>query len=259
MRRLPVLAALLFLAACATTPGGRDARLVAELAEDPAYGVRLVDNDPNPRIGATFLLTSPDFPEMKVNLFAYLVGIGDEEEALVSIDEGLVNSLQYAQEQGVYQKLEDLELAPSEVRVSVGSRQRKGLRRLHLATLANGAQTRSISLVFYRPPFAIKYRASFSVLGNESYDREIERIVRASLGKLSVRSPSLCAQAPEDNEIRVGREVLEEGGELTVVRALGEMRVRHAQWGCEDLEVVLSSNEALLESVKAELLEEKPQ
>lgn len=53
--------------------------------------------------------------------------------------------------------------------------------------------------------------------------------------------------------------MLEENGELTVVRALGEMRVRRAQWGCEDLEAVLSSNEGLLESVKAELREEKAQ
>ncbi|MCP5476917.1 MAG: hypothetical protein H7A19_18970 [Rhodanobacteraceae bacterium] len=258
MRRFSVLAAL-FLAACATTPGGRDARLVAELAEDPAYGRQLLDNDPNPQVGATFLLTSPEFPEMRVNLFAYLVGIGDEEEALASIDEGLVASLKYAQTQGVYRELEDLDLAPSAVSVSIGSRQRKGLRRIHRATLENGAQTLSISYVFYRPPFAIKYRASFSALGNESYDREVDRLVRASLGKLSVRSPSLCAQAPEDHEIRIGREVLEENGELTVVRALGEMRVRRAQWGCEDLEAVLSSNEGLLESVKAELREEKAQ
>ena len=239
LRGLLVLGCAAMLAACAGTGSKRGSdRVEVEHPKSVAgFTVESVHQAEDPFEGTRVRYQSADFEGLRVDLFAYLVGVHDDHAvALDSLRDSFVGSMELAKTKGIYQSYEFLDRTNLTIEVNGRPRPARYLR--HVQVSPTNGELISLTYLLFRPPFALKVRASFPSAGNESFNEAVERFVRAVIPAIQVTYPASCT----DTTIHVDPDA-DSCEELP--RKLVESYQHSAALGCADFESAADMQELL--------------
>jgi hypothetical protein len=238
LRFLLAIICTLLLASCASTGGGaQSTRIEVEHPKEVAgFSVEGVYQAEDPEEGTRVRYVSDEFDGLRVDLFAYLVGVHDDHEvALDMLRDGFVESMEQARIAGTYSSYEWLDRKNLTVDIRKRARPARFLR--HVQVSPTSGELMSHTYLMFRPPFALKVRASFPSKGNTSFDEAIEALVRAVIPKIEVTLPAKC-----------GERVIyidPKSGACEFPKQLIAGFMQHAAAGCEDFEAAADMNDLL--------------
>ncbi len=184
-------------------------------------------------LGIRLRLKLDEWPWVRMDLFAYQVGVTDD---LAIGLRDVVNThraeLDYAVENGRYTGW--TLLAESDFEVADHPVLTQG-KRLSLRLQLDGDEQGSTSYLFYRPPFALKVRASYPGFADVRTEEGVDAAVRELIPAVEVTAPALCkdrkihVRLPDSTGLNE-----EEETRLGVIAFAGAM-LEHALHGCMDL------------------------
>lgn len=196
-----------------------------------------------------------------VTTYVYMLGhlgkeVLTEAEALKILDERFRAEMKMAIENGMYKKVGALDKAATSFSVPVPSGERTGLKRL-MRMEGEQRYFQSLTYLFYREPFAVKYRISFSSNADLAY---ADQFVLDSYQTLEVSWPELCrkwqANNPKSRTIGVNTKASAAEQADQVLAGVVRLEIVGAKFGCGDLEQAMHSQK-LLEQFRAEQSAEK--
>mgnify|MGYP001766107243 CR=1 FL=1 len=235
--RIAFAGLVLLLNACATAPV-TSRRVEVEHPQSVA-GFKREDIVPaeDPQVGTRIRYSSPNFDALRIDLFAYVVGTSDDIEGTLDlIREGFESSMDYAVEHGAYKRIEWL--GSENLLVPISGRQRPARFLRNVQESQNGFVQMSHTYLMYRPPFALKVRASFPVAGNTGYNEAIREFVFALMPEIKVTMPAACT------DIKIVFDPHEEGA-CELMEKLLQSSVYEGLRGCEDYESVADTSELM--------------
>lgn len=204
----------------------------------------------NAQSGTQINFRIPEWPWVKFDVFAYRVGVGDDlKQALDRLQLDFKRDLQYAAEQGLM-TLEEMESegafsVPTHELTATGWRGRFHLKR-------EGETKGSLAYLFYRPPFAIKVRASFTAYADQRTDKAVDEAVRELLPAMQVTAAQSCRG--KSMEVLIPSDLDEQPEAIqkrTFIVAMAKAVLRSALDGCTDLELALRTTSAACEEFQA--------
>lgn len=242
-RMLILLMLATHLAGCATptsAPRSRIDGIDLQVTEVP-QGLRLspVEVNPEVRTGSSQTIHLEEWPWIHTTVYAYEVGVTtDLGTALDGLIATTRESMEQAQTMGVYSNLEwgaiETFAAPTHPVTANGTRLRA-----HYRVQGNGYDT--LAYLFYRPPFALKFRVSMPDHAHASSIQATDTAVRDLLPKLRVTYGKRCngnsinVSLPEDmDSLPAGQRQ-----QILIVQMAGAF-LEHALQGCTDLEIALA-------------------
>lgn len=240
-RVAPVAIALLagvLLSACATTaPPGSTKSKQDSPALDVAYPEHLEGftfrsmpmASPNPSWGTQLNYASGVFPELRLDVFAYHVGFTTDEELVVSQYEAFFPvEIGEAVAAGSYLGFTVQE--QGRMPVTVNGRTREGAW-FHFQLQLTELNRTSITHFHYRPPFAVKIRASHpDTLDAHNFREHIADFARQLVPELEITRTQGC----DNVEIRVDPDA----GEDSFATALEEALLDSGRRGCQDYDAI---------------------
>ena len=238
-----VMVALLLLAACAGSPtirtdpdkgAGQRALVPVEIDFETPSGWQVLQREhyESAELGTRMRIRLDEWPWVRMDLFAYRVGVTDNlTRGLEQVVTQHRDDLDAAVEQGAYQRWTALEAADFKVDghplLSTG-------KRLSLRIVRGGDEEGSTSYLFYRPPFALKVRASYPGHVDARTEAAVDAAVRTLIPAVEIDAPAHCAD--QAIEISVPDDDLDEAeGQRFAVVGFAAASLRYALEGCMDL------------------------
>jgi len=193
---------------------------------------------PNAELGTRLRLRLDDWPWVRLDLFAYAVGVTDNiADGLAAITRNYRAEMDYAVEQGNYASWA-LE-RESAHRVATHQLLADG-NKLVLRIDRQDEQLGSMTYLYYRPPFALKVRASYPGYADERTEAAIDAAVSELIPAIRVTAAEFCSGKKLNTVINQDLgEMSEEQSQVYLRRLFAESLLRHALDGCADLTVVL--------------------
>lgn len=192
--RLFALLLLLVLGACASTRGPLPTSAAQASVEVETGGtLKLLERRaahfyPDARLGTKVGYALPELPWVQFDLFAYRVGVDDDlPGALGKLREGFKSELAAAAAQDVF-KASSFH-SDGAFEVATHALTASGWRARFDMEMADGPRLGSLVYLFYRPPFALKVRASFPDHAPQASDDAVDAAVRELIPALKVQLP----------------------------------------------------------------------
>ena len=177
-------------------------------------------------------------PWVTFDLFAYRVGVTDDlEGGLRSLLDQYRADMDAAVEQSTYAGWE--ELGRHSFEAEGHPLVRTGVR-LKLQVRRDDSVGGSLTYLFYKPPFALKVRASYPARDDEAtepaLDAAVRRLIPAveAIAERDCQGQSVELSLPEDSD-----EMSDGQREQVRLQAFSEAALHHALRGCADLEGLL--------------------
>lgn len=246
-RFLALATLMVLLAACGASPTRRgDAPSTSEAAEALLVPVAIEFEAPDgwqvlekhhyesAALGTVLRLRVEEWAWVKLDLFAYEVGVvSDLDKGLAQIVDNHRAEMDYAVEQGVYQSW--TAGSQSEFAVEAHPVLATGAR-LPLRIQKADEEQGSTSYLFYRPPFALKVRASFPGYVDARTEEAIDAAVRQLIPAVKVTAPQACEGKAIELSPPADFDELDEDKrrEVSVVM-FASAALRHALHGCIDM------------------------
>lgn len=184
--------------------------------------------------GMRMRLRLDEWPWVRMDLFAYQVGVsGDVAEGLEGAVQQFSAEMDYVVEQGAYQgwtleRRTTISVAGPEL-LANGTK-------LTMRVDKAGEQEGSLTYLYYRPPFALKVRASYPGHVDERTEAALDVAVSELIPALKVTAPRACdgrkievRLPPADPEMKA------EDAVRYLLVPLARAQLRHALMGCADL------------------------
>lgn len=180
----------------------------------------------------------PELPWVKFDLFAYQVGVSrDLPAALELLREGFQQELEMARKAGLHNARAPN--AQGEFAVATHALTAKGWRARFDMEKPEGVLG-SLVYIFYRPPFALKVRASFPGYAPAETDAAIDDAVRELLPNIEVVAAAACADRNLEVGVPADYEALPEAErKRALVIGLAVAMLQLSLDGCQDLEAAL--------------------